>query len=240
MSQDDFSDDEDQIINNCLKWRQNTIHLIIDEKWDQIESNPCPYNNCFICEEKQLPECPLQPLFVYPHVFTIKIQSIIERIYGPQTSNSWFKMILKYYPKLTILQYFIENRLIDIHNGSYNYTLFSKYAISYRYGTIYKWGNYLLSEEVGYNINIQDCAGENVLLTYLRFSYYDEDDFFPQEREEKHLLNYNENIIYLLEKGADPLLEDFEGISSLEYARNLSTFPQDQKDRLIQLLEQYQ
>ena len=62
---------------------------------------------------------------------------------------------------------------------------------------------------------------------------------FIQMREEKYIENFNEKITYLLEKSCDPLLEDKEGISAIEYARNLKTFPQTQKDDLVRILERY-
>lgn len=235
----EYSPEEEEIRANCFLWRTNTFVLIKNEKWDLIESNPCSPNICTVCQNNIYGDSPIRPLLTFVEYDKLHyVQEVIERIYGKLTQDIWFKIIISNVPCFSHVKYFIENKLIDVNNGSYGNTLLSIYANwSYSQDWKDKW-DYLLSEEVGYNVNIQSCHGENCLLSFIRICY--DEDYFDQE--EAVLLEYNKKIMYLLEKGADPLLTDKQGTCALKYVIDLESFEgftEEQKEKMIQLLESY-
>lgn len=233
---------------NCLNWISKTLSLLIEEKLELIESNPCPRDMCSVCNNSEeypfSEEYPLRPLIAYSKNNDISyIKKVVERIYGIQSSDWWFKIIINNVPSFTKIKYFIENDFIDVNNGSYNYTLLSIH-LNRSYGNYWREKlDYLLSEKVGYNINIQNRNGDNCLLSFIRCR-------FIRNRFRLDYINYTEDqllqsyekIIYLLENGADPLLEDKEGVCTLEFLKNLMPnegFTQHKKQELIQLVERY-
>jgi hypothetical protein len=231
----EYTPEQELIRSNCFKWRSNTLLLIKEEKWDLIECNPCNRSICSVCQNNVIGESPLRDLLVFSHDNKMHhVHKVIERVYGNQSSNDWFKIILYNIPSFSKLKYFIENGLIDVNNGSYNNTLLTVY-LNWSYDNDWeKKMDYLLSEKVGYNINIQQRDGDNSLFSFIRCCY---DEFF--EEGEDVLLKYNEKIVYLLEKGSDPLLPDKEGICILEYLKNLMSIEEHKKQELIQLIERY-
>jgi hypothetical protein len=134
-------------------------------------------------------------------------------------------MLLEYVPSFSILQYFIQNQLIDITSSHYDYPLFTIYSYHHPNDIFHIW-DCLLSE--GYMINLQDPLGNHALLVLLLFQY---------EEDQEDLLESNERITYLLQHGADPLLENKEGVSAWSYI--CDAFSQETKDRLLPLLEHY-
>ncbi len=224
---------QQSIRSQCLRWRQQTCELVKQEKWDLITLNPYKDNyNCIICSNPVMSECPRYNLMnVIP--FTEEIQATIERLYGPVNSDDWLLYIFESVPTISTLQYFLEKNMIDPNNGSYTWTLLKLYSI---YTTNYMpIIDYILSKNG--DINIQSCDGENVLLSTI-ICNYDLDDLIPEEQDE--LIRKSENQIeYLLSKGADPLLSDKNGLTALQFAYDLIGFTEQQKSRLIQLLESY-
>jgi hypothetical protein len=218
---------------NCKNFRRETFQLIKEEKWDLIESNDC---KCDFCDRSPSGEFPLSSIVLWCREITPDVLRTIERIYRPKYGygeDFWFKVIIATRPTINKLSYFFENKLIDV-NCVGDYTLLGYYSI---FSSSY-WQlsfNYITSVD-GLNINIQNDLGENVLLETLREDYNDND---IQDREEKYIEIYNDKIRFLLEKGSDPLIEDKDGISSIEYARNLTTFTEKQKNILINILEEY-
>jgi hypothetical protein len=221
--------------STCALWRRTIIQSINEQKWDQIEKNPCTSQECTLCQSRVTGPYPLKPLLTIP-IFTRSVQNVIERIYGPLTPDDWYRILLENISTLSTLRYFIENRLIDIQCGRYNYTIFVLFSQYYRQETFALWDELL---SLGYDINLQDSVGDNALLAFLRFEYYDGEEYDEEDRLEESLLDANQKIAYLLQRGADPLLENKDGVSAWSYVRTLSTFPQQVKDRLVQLLAHY-
>ena len=238
--EEEYTEEQKVIRRECYRKRIETAELINKQKWDLIQKHTC-VEDCTVCNNPiigNIEDNPIKCILLYKE-FNLDCQKTIERIYGEMTQEKWFLSIMKQTPSSDSLSYFIKNKLIDVDYGSEKVTLFSLYAI-YTCGFYWeKTFNIILSDDIGFNINLQDKYGQNILLSLLRKDYYDKEDFYPEERQDKYIQNYNQKIIYLLEKGADPLLEDKEGISAIEYACNLKTFPQYQKDDLIRILERY-
>lgn len=226
----EYTHEPQAVRSNCLQWRRQTIQLIKEEKWDMLEINPCLFDDCAICQNSVMRLDLLEPLFLIP-TFTLEIQRAIERMYGPQSRDHWYRMLLEQVPSLSTLRYFIENGLIDIHCGKYAYTIFNIFSQYYRSENVFDLWEYLLSDGVGYNINLQDSQGNNILLSLLlRLDYYADDE---------HNLLSTQKITYLLQKGADPLLENKDGVSAWSHVCHSARCPQETKNRFIQLLEKY-
>jgi hypothetical protein len=228
------------IRKECYRKRREMCDLIKEEKWDLIQDCDC-VKDCELCNpinRIMMPKfCSLNYILMFCKDMKEEVQKTIERINGEITKEKWFySIICNIPPSIKNLSYFIENKLIDPNNGSEELTLLSLYSMN----NTSSWEStieYLLSQEV--NINLQNEYGENIILTILRWDYYDKEDFYEDERQDKYILKFNERLIFLLEKGADPLLTDKKGISALEYAYNLKTFSQDVKANLIRILEMY-
>jgi hypothetical protein len=239
----DYTDEQKLIRRECFRRRKETIDLVNGKKWDLIQKQIC-VEDCTICNNPVMGKIEthvMSCVFRLPKEFNLDCQKTIERIYGENgemTQQKWFRGIMQDPPSSNTLLYLLKNNLIS-PDYSDHVTLLSLYAI-YRC-TIYWKDTFdlILSDDIGFNINLQDIYGDNIILSILRKDYYDEEDFYPDEREDKYIQIYNDKITYLLEKGADPLLENKEGLSAIEYARNLKSFPQTQKDDLIRILERY-
>lgn len=98
--------------------------------------------------------------------FNLDIQKTIERIDGNMNHEKWFLAIMKDPPHFKSLTYFIKNKLIH-PDYSNEVTLFSLYGV---YMCGYYWKNtfeFILSE-TGFNINLQDIYGDNILLSILK------------------------------------------------------------------------
>lgn len=235
----EYTTEQKLIRSECLRKRRETLSLIKEEKLDFIEKYSC-VEDCTICNNPimgKIENCPSKFIILYSKEFNLNCQKTIERIYGEMTQEDWFLVIMSQPPSLKNISYFIRNNLINLDYGSEEFTLLSLYAINtFRF---FNWENTfnIILDENGFNINLQNKYGENILLSVLKYDYYDQDDFYAEDRE--NIQDYNNKIIYLLERGADPLLSNKEGVCSLDYAYSLRTFPQDKKNELISILERY-
>jgi hypothetical protein len=235
-----YTYEQKQIRNECYKKRMKVMNLVRNKEWDLIkECDECP-NECTVCSFNtgNIKDHPMSCIFLFSQEFNLQAHKTIERIYGEMSKKKWTSSIIKYKPQFDKLYYFIQNNLIDI-NYSSEFTLLGLYSV---YSSTFEWINifeYFLSDEVGFNINLQDNNGNNILLTILYFDYNDNEDFYEVERLDKYIKISIEKLTYLLERGADPLLENKKGVCALEYARELKTFPQHQKEELIKLFERY-
>jgi len=236
--QEEYTPEQKLIRRECFRKRRETVRLIYKEKWELIQKHTC-VKDCTVCNNPimgKIEDHVIKHITLFSKYFNLDVQKAIERMHdGEMTQEKWFLYIMQNPPSLKTLLYLIKNNLINPDYGSGEVTLFSLYINESSYYWL-KTFEIILSDNIGFNINLQDKYGGNILLSVLRKDY---EDFYPKEIEEKYIQNYNEKIIYLLEKGADPLLEDKEGISPIEYARNLKTFSRKQKDDLISILERY-
>lgn len=238
----DYTEEQKLIRNECFRRRKETFDLVNEKKWDLVQKHLC-VEDCTVCNNPvtgKIEDHVMSCIFLLPE-FNLDCQNTIERIYGENgemTQQKWFIGIMQHHLSSNNLLYLLKNKLI---NPDYSdcVTLLSLYAI-YKCAIYWKdTFDIILSDDIGFNINLQDIYGDNIILSILRKDYYDEEDFYPEEREDEYIEIYNNKITYLLEKGADPLLENKEGLSAIEYAHNLKTFPQNQKDNLIRILERY-
>jgi hypothetical protein len=229
--------------SECYKKRGDIITLINEEKWHLIDEYVCSINNCRVCNNPVIKSDMFPIGFLFnKNNFNSEIQNTIERIYIKMNykdqpdktklkKEEWFLLIIKIVPKINVLSYFIENNLINPNHGSEQVTLLELYCIYKDQHTQYL--DYILSQEVGFNINLQNSYGENVILSTLRLYFY------QYEQTDYVFERYNRLINYLLERGADPLLEDKEGISPIQYVIDLKTFDETQKIHLIKILKKY-
>jgi hypothetical protein len=128
-------------------------------------------------------------IFLYKK-FNLDCQKTIERIYGEMTQEQWFLALMKQPTSSDNILYFIQNKLINPDFGSEEVTLLSLYNL---YNGFYweKSFDNILSYDIGFNINLQDKYGENILLSILKRDYYDKEDFYPDERDDEFIENYN-------------------------------------------------
>jgi hypothetical protein len=233
-----YTPEQKLIRSECYKKRIIVTNLVRNKEWNLIkECNEC-VKECTVCKSNaiNIKDHPMACIFLFSDDFNLEAQKTIERIYGEMSKEKWFSNIIKYKPRFDKLYYFIQNNLIDSNYAS-DFTLLGLYSI---YSCTFEWLNifeYILSDEVGFNINLQDNNGNNILLTILYFYYYDNQDFYEDERLDIYIKICNEKLIYLIQRGADPLLENKKGVCALDYARELKTFPQYQKEELIRIFE---
>lgn len=236
-----YSPRQNRIRSICLQSRKETITYIRNQQWDLVQGNQCNHYDCTVCSNPVMSPFPLRQIFTCIEKMTPEVQKTIERIYGEQTSESWLKMMLESCPPIRVLSYFVENNLIQANDSFGRYSLLGYYNL---FSSKYTWKGIfdtLLSPEIGYDINIQTEDGSNCLLSVIFEDYYDGEDRmeYMEETQEESITLSNQKIQYLLEKGADPLLENKEGVCALTYARQLQTYPDPIKSQLIELLEQY-
>lgn len=226
----------------CNNRKSSSLALYIHKNLDIIEETKCCYNcSCDLCLSEYR-KYPLDPILN----FSDKIEDIcdeiynkIERIYGKLTMEEWFLTLIRNLPNMDKLPFYIEKGLIDPNYVIERLTLLNLYSIgpsrSYEKSIL----SYIINES-GFNINIQNEDGDNILLYILKYDvYYEKPGFDPLEREDRIFKRCNDRLLYFLQNGADPLLENKEGLSAIEYAHNLHTFSQEIKDELIKLLEPY-
>ncbi len=237
--------------NYCRTIRHQICDLIKNEEWDSIEYYRCLQENCVICNNRVVGEFPLLAIMNSCKEMNQTIEYTINRIYKDKgilsyqdnklNSDGWFEVICATVPSFDKLSYFVNNKMIDPNCGSYKYTLLDLYA-QYKVITTStkfdsKYFDYILSPQVGCNINIQNACGESILLSIIREMSEDEDIYDTIE----YINIYIDTINYLLEKGADPLLENKEGMCALEYSRNSDNLNMigERKSEIISLLEYY-
>lgn len=236
---EDDQDDEKNQMTICNNRRSASISLYVHKNLEIIDETKCEYDcSCDFCKS-EYNKHPLDSILSFSNEITEEMYNKIERIYGKLTMEEWFLTVIRNVPNTNKLPFYIEKGLIDPNYVIERMTLINLYSVgpscSYEKSILYYIINYS-----GFNINIQNEDGDNILLYILKYdSYYDKPDFYPTDREDKYLKRCNDRLLYFLQNGADPLLENKEGISAVDYARNLKTFPQETKDDLIKLLEPY-
>jgi len=99
---------------------------------------------------------------------------------------------------------------------------------------------YLLSSEVKMDINIQNSSsGNTALLDHMIGVYEDCCRGLTYEECSDDLEQSLRRILYFLERGSDPLLENKDGQSAMSLALSLTDFPAKHQNELITMLERY-
>ena len=249
----------------CYEWQTRMIRHIRENEWEKLEPTSCQTpDNCRICSYT----ISCHPLEYFlnggtffptpehqPFEFTIEAEEAVERLMGkPMTSDDWFTLFLRCRPSISLLKYLYANHKLE-PNKSDPYSLLMLFTV---FGDN-EGVEYLLSPEIGTNINLQNSSTWNTPLLGLLRSLYesiDGDELEPEEeielianREERELLengqldDYHDRrlgrIRYFLERGADPLLENRDGLSPLKYVQTSLRCSSSHRVKLIHLLEQY-
>ncbi len=248
MDQKDDQRTDQEKIDDCKQFRKEMQSILKSNNWDLVDDKLCRLDSCSLCNGR-FREYILMGIMLYCKEITPKIEETINRIYGCKTiltckdkkltSEGWFEVIYCTIPDFNQLSYFSKNKLFDPNYGSHQYTLLSLYAshrsITNKFDK--KYLEYILSPEVGFNINIQNADGKNILISILDDMNTDQDIDEYQE-----VYDYIEMIIYLLDKGADPLLEDKDGMCALDYIKGVDYLVNigSKKNQLIDIIESYQ
>ena len=195
---------------NCVSWYNKTSRLIRKEKWSKIKQ--AEYCNCLKCKEDLFL---IEMMFIKEGKFCKEAQKAALYLNKNQKLN-WMEAIIRSPMSMETLRSVIEEGLVDVNSTSYYDSLASFLLFNDQtYWT--EVLEYLFSK--GCSVDIQDECGRTLLMTAnAGWNGY------------QHYMTK-----FLMERGADPFLEDKEGYSMVSYAREY--FSQEDKDKFFGLLD---
>lgn len=235
----------------CESWRIRMCENIRDRKWTELVPLSCDtYQTCYY-KSLAVHLHPMSYLFRDRSLeMTREVEEAVERLNGPMTAEKWFQYFRGHIPSISLLRYLYGNNRIQVdQNAPYNLLV--------RYISFDDVAKFLI-EEMGSNIDIicgeEGCSA---LVQRLKSVYEsvkhnmntrrniealrgdgdddgDGDDIFrfvlpnaplPSQR---YLDMCLKNAEYLMEHGADPLLESKTGVSALSYVENLDDLAYDE------------
>ncbi len=199
---------------DCVKWYNKTILLIREEKWTELEQpGDC---SCWNCETEC---CRIERMFIKEGKFCKKAQEAALYLNMNQKLN-WVKGVVFFCNNIETLKAIVESGIIDVNSSLAGMLL--SYNVSYWMEAL----EYLF--EKGCSVDIQDDNGNSLLMNAnLCWDSY--------ENENPWWTNYEyEMTKFLLERGADPLLEDKEGYNLVSYAKEC--FSKEDQDRLFEMI----
>ena len=238
--------------SDCQDWQMRMIQYIKTHDWGMLEPSPCVFlsketrEKCHICSYRIV--CHPLTYFLNGLTFhrdegvilsewTRKEEEAVERLYGGAlTQDDWFQLFHNLCaPSHNLLRYLFSNHRLD-PNKSDPYSLLSLFmAYSDELGI-----EYLLSSEVKMDINIQNSSsGNTALLDHMIGVYEDCCRGLTYEECSDDLEQSLRRILYFLERGSDPLLENKDGQSAMSLALSLTDFPAKHQNELITMLERY-
>jgi hypothetical protein len=192
----------------CAYWCDRVTRLAEKERWDMI--NPCPECQCAF-----YPDIRYNAIrFIYNRWCGLSpgMQAAIERLYPGGVD--WSALFLQLYDDSNYERfvYLTQRGLLD-PNGSH---LYAEQILLQRGEEWEAQMEYYQS--IGGNVNLQDGDGASLLATIL----------MCQRMNLHHAqVDYTKRIRFLLDKGADPLLEDHSGMTALDFARDhMGDYPQ--------------
>lgn len=194
---------------NCVEWYRQTTVLVREERWSEIKQ--AEYCNCWQCKEDL---CLIEIMFVEEGKFCKKAQQAALYLNRNQKLN-WIDAIIKSSPlSMEKLRCVVEEGLVDVNATSYYDSLASIVCEKMPY-----WRDaltYLFSN--GCSPDIQDETGRSLLINI-----------------NSGWNGYNHQMTkFLLEHGADPLLEDKEGFSMVSYAEKY--FSEEERIQFFELV----
>jgi ankyrin repeat protein len=155
-------------------------------------------------------------------------------MFGDYKPN-WMLAVLQRRPPIQLLQIMAQKGLIQF-NQTDAYSLPGIY-LAHRHFDFKPVLDFLFTN--GCSVDIQDDEGWTPLMTAIKhnFAYCDDDDEDEYDGGYSGASRLNalcyEQVRYLLEAGADPLLEDKDGDSPLSYAREVSAV------NIVKLIEEF-
>ena len=231
----------------CEAWRVKMCENIRDRKWTELVPLSCDtYETCYY-KSLAVHRHPMSYLFRDTSLeMTREVEEAVERLNGgPMTAEMWFQYFRGHIPSIPLLRYLYGNNRIQVdQNAPYNLLV--------RYVTFDGLVKFLI-EEMGTNIDI--ICGEtgcSALVRRLK-SIYESVRHNMNTRRNMDVLRGNpedaifrfvfpnaplpnrryldmclESAEYLMEHGADPLLESKTGESALSYVENLDDLAYDE------------
>jgi len=196
----------------CVKWYKEMSLLIRDEKWSEVRQPE--YCTCRECQNSWNGNLTVEKMFIKEGKFSKEAQQAAFYMNINQKLN-WIDAIVLSPPlSMEILIEMVEGGLVDVNSTGF-YSLAGRFLvteISYKREVL----EYLFSK--GCSVDIQDDDGRS-LLRSANAGWYGYD---------------HQTTKFLIEKGADPWLEDKEGCSMVSYAKEyLSREEQDSFFELI-------
>lgn len=208
--------------------------LIKEKKWNELVPNACQDTRCERCDSILWMDTPISMMYA-AEFFSPEQEEGIVRMYGHYTTTQWMGLFRYYLSSIPLLRFLFRTGRLS-PDQSDPFTLLSHNVVWWNQENI----DFLLSPEVGMNINLPTSLGNTALLQYLR-SAYDEDQH-PLSRPDPSDNMWTEqlqHLQFLLEHGADPLLGNRDGVTPLSYAERLTTFTAGQKEAVLSLLQRY-
>ena len=221
------------IVCSCVEEIRTLRRLVQEEKWDLLKPIACGVH------DTRYPELHIYGL-MKATALTPEWMTAIDRFCHNFTSKDWVSMINPV-TTLPVLRHLVEKGCIHPEQEDHRHTLLLHHFIGPSH--LREHLLYLLSPEVGGNINIPDGEGTTALLVYL---YYQIGDAEVDEGENEDVLEMEEDVSFVLEGlellltlGADPLLTDKGGRSAITYVEETRGLSSRKKASLLALLRRY-
>lgn len=204
----------------CIDWYNQTSNLIREEKWEElVQPGNCL---CSFCNSLHR----IEKMFIKEGKFSTEAQTFALYL-NKNNKLEWMDAIICS-PPLTMkkLKDVIETGLIDVNYSSYN-SLAGTFLNHDCHDYVPYWKealDYLFSK--GCSPNIQDNDGYSLLMcANAGWNTWSS-------------LHHNYHMtLYLLEKGADPFLEDKKGNNMISYAKEF--FSKKEQKHLFQVIKKY-
>ena len=168
--------------------------------------------------------------------FTKEVYDTLHRLFGPRSPTEWTSLLVKKSSNFPVIHSFLDHGELDLHCPDYSIV---RYVINH--GSYDSESKLELLEKLftqGADVNEQEPHFRSSILKY----YIDHITYniMYDELEMNSVLNELHVLVpYLLQKGADPLLEDRNGQNTIQMAQSHHVFPRAEKSWLLMLLQQY-
>lgn len=197
-------------MTTCAEWYKKTSSLIREEKWSEVkQSEDC---GCWMCARDFYEKFSIEKMFIKEGKFCKEAQEAALYLNFGQKLD-WVEAIVSDVPlSMENLRNVVESGLVDVNTSGLAGS-FLNYQSEYWMEAL----EYLFSK--GCSVDIQDDNGYSLLMSANRWNDYD------------HQMSN-----FLLEHGADPLLEDKEGYTMVSYAKEY--FLEEDQERFFGLIRE--
>ena len=209
---------------------------VVNRSWDLFQPPSCPVHGTWRSYSAGylIAQSDLSPELV----------AAIDRVCHNFSTEMWNRSFANTKIQLPMLRHLVERGYLQ-PNGDYEETLLHHFMKSHHFQR--EQVAYLLSPEVGANINLPNEGGTPPLLEYLYYHIGDETDveielYGGEGAEEMAAEDWPlilEGVEFLLEHGADPLLADKIGWSALDHAEAVWGLSEENRESLLALMHRY-
>lgn len=220
-------------MNSRQQFYDSVKDAMKSNQWDQL----ILYQNPFVEEHvvDQINEWLLVQLLM-EEKFTKEVYDTLHRLFGPRSPTEWTSLLIKKSSNFPAIHFFLDHGELDLHCSDYSIV---RYVLNH--GLYDPESKRELLDKLfaqGADVNEQEPRFRSSLLNY----YIDHMIYnvMYDELEMNSVLNELYVMVpYLLQKGADPLLEDRNGQNTIQTVQFRHVFPPTEKGWLLMVLQQY-